>query len=119
MWYYIVIGAVVLAVLVIWNKSSQVPTRVAQERLRQDAVILDVRTEGEFRGGHLARAINLPLDRFEAGLSQIVPDKGRPLLIHCQSGVRSKMATAIATRLGYTKAGNLGSLARARSIVEP
>ena len=54
-----------------------------------DAVVVDVRTTGEFAAGHIARSINVPMDEIEARLEDI-PTGGKVVLV-CQSGMRSKM----------------------------
>ncbi|MCH8979095.1 MAG: rhodanese-like domain-containing protein [Armatimonadetes bacterium] len=54
-----------------------------------DAVVVDVRTTGEFASGHIARSINVPMDEIEARLEDI-PTGGKVVLV-CQSGMRSKM----------------------------
>lgn len=58
-----------------------------------DVLILDVRTPEEFAGGHLAGALNIPVDSLEARLDEIPAD--RPLLIHCRMGVRAERAYGI------------------------
>lgn len=59
--------------------------------LRQgEALVVDVREPGEFRSGHIAGAINLPLSRFSA---DALPDsKGRQVVLQCAAGRRSGMA---------------------------
>ena len=54
-----------------------------------DAVVVDVRTTGEFASGHIARSINVPMDEIEARLEDI-PTGGKVVLV-CQTGQRSKM----------------------------
>lgn len=54
-----------------------------------DAIVVDVRTTGEFASGHIARSINVPMDEIEARLEDI-PTGGKVVLV-CQTGQRSKM----------------------------
>lgn len=54
-----------------------------------DAVVVDVRTTGEYASGHIARSINVPMDEIEARLEDI-PAGGKVVLV-CQTGMRSKM----------------------------
>ena len=46
-----------------------------------------------------------------------VKDKGKVLLLHCQSGVRSKTAKERLERIGYKNVFNMGSYERAFKIV--
>ncbi len=68
--------------------------------------IIDVRTAGEFQGGHAPGSRNIPLDQLEARLCDV--DKSRPVLLCCATGSRSGMATQWLKSLGYD-ATNAGS----------
>jgi phage shock protein E len=78
--------------------------------LEPDAVLIDVRSDGEFASGHIAGAVSLPLDRLEQHIRDLVPDKATPLLLYCRSGARSARAYAIVQRLGYHGARNGGGI---------
>lgn len=83
--------------------------------LSADAILIDVRSEGEFASGHIEGAVSLPLDMVEAGITLLVPDRRKPLVLYCRSGARSGRARRILTGMGYqtvTNAGGIGSLAR-------
>ena len=110
------IGAVV-AVVFILKRTGQISARDALAHLRNGALIIDVRSSGEFNSGHLPGAINFPLDDIETALPAKVKDKSRPLLLHCASGMRSGKARRKLQGLGYTNAFNLGAYGRAERIV--
>lgn len=74
--------------------------------LEQGAVIIDVRTKGEFQGGHIKGAINIPLQSLESNLSKIKKDK--PVITCCASGMRSASAKSILKSKGYTEVYNGG-----------
>ncbi|MFZ5949478.1 MAG: rhodanese-like domain-containing protein [Candidatus Rifleibacteriota bacterium] len=95
---------------------SQIGSDKAKELIQQGAVLVDVRTPGEFAGGSIENAINLPLDDVANLASKHLPDRNQPILVFCLSGSRSAMAKTILSRAGYTNVHNLGSLMRARSI---
>lgn len=118
-WSTILIIAVLIAVVVLLKKSGEVAPADVSEQLQHGALVIDVRSPDEFNAGHLATAINLPLDEFDTALPRRVPDKNQVLLLHCQSGVRSAMAKTKAKALGYPNVSNLGSYARARQLVGP
>lgn len=106
-----------LAVFLVLKRSGQVSFKKAVEYARSGALVIDVRSHGEYSSGHLPNAINLPLQEIETALPRQVRDKDQVLLLHCQSGMRSGMARKTLRRLGYTKAFNLGSYGRAAQIV--
>lgn len=115
---YWLVPVLFFAAIVLVKILGQVAPAKATGLLAGGAVVIDVREKGEFAGDHIARAINLPLGELAARIGGVVPDKSTPVLVHCLSGSRSAMAKRTLGNLGYTNVHNLGSLGRARSIVE-
>ena len=111
------IVAAIFAALFMLKKSGQIPAREALARLKNGALVIDVRSPGEFASGHLARAINIPADEIETGLPGRVKDKSQVMLLHCASGMRSGLARQKLQALGYTHVFNLGSYQRAESLL--
>ena len=118
MWTPILIFAAVVAVVLLVKKTGQISAKDAAAHLKKGALVIDVRSPGEFNSGHLPAAINLPLDQIEESLPCRVKDKNQVLLLHCLSGTRSGMARRKLKSLGYTQAFNLGAYGRAESIVK-
>ena len=112
----IVIAAAIAAFLLL-KRLSLVTAATAREWLRKGALVIDVRSEGEFQGGHVPGAINVPLGLLGHEIGRRAPDKERPLLLHCLSGGRSGIAKAQLKRMGYRNVFNLGSYGRAERIV--
>jgi len=113
----ILVIAAIVAVIFMMNKSGQISAKDALEKLKNGALVIDVRSAGEFTSGHLAKAINIPLDEIETAVPKRVKDKSQVLLLHCASGMRSGMAKSKLIVMGYTNAFNLGSYGRAEKIV--
>jgi rhodanese-related sulfurtransferase len=59
----------------------------------------------------------MPIDEVEDLVLRQVRDQGKVLLLHCQSGVRSKSAKERLERIGYKNVFNMGSYERAFRIV--
>jgi rhodanese-related sulfurtransferase len=116
-WTTTLIIAAVVAVIFMMKKFGQISTKDALEKLKNGALVIDVRSLGEFTSGHLAKAINIPLDEIETALPKRVKDKNQVLLLHCASGMRSGVAKNKLNDMGYTNAFNLGSYGRAEEIV--
>lgn len=72
--------------------------------------LIDVRSAGEYAGGHIDGAFNLPLDRLAQDVARTVPDRATPLLLYCQSGMRSNMACQALQQMGYTQVRNGGGV---------
>lgn len=75
---------------------------------RERAVVVDVSDTAEFAAGHVGGAKNIPLNQLEEKLATTVKNKTLPLILTCQTGVRSGRALAIAQKLGYQQAQALG-----------
>ncbi len=88
---------------------------LAQQLLQAGAKVIDVRTPQEYAAGCLACAENHPLEGLSDNLEKL---PSGVLLLHCKSGMRSNMATRLLKRNGFQNVHNLGSLDRARRIVE-
>lgn len=67
--------------------------------IREGATILDVRTKTEFEGGHLRKAINIPLDSLPKHLGDL--DKNKPVITCCASGMRSGSAKRMLKAQGF------------------
>ena len=65
----------------------------------KSAVLLDVRTVGEFNRGHMDGFKNIPVDELRERINEI--EKGKPVYLICQSGLRSYIASRILEGNGY------------------
>ena len=73
--------------------------------------VLDVRTPEEYAlRGHLPQAVLLPLDRI-ASAPAVLPRDGRPVLVHCEHGIRSVQAAHWLSRAGLPVLNLAGGLA--------
>lgn len=80
----------------------------------QQAVLLDVRSEREFEGGHLEGAVLVPHDELAGRLAEIEAltggDRSRPIVTYCRSGHRAGIAKETLLGAGYTRVTNLGGI---------
>ena len=83
------------------NPVREVLPAEAQGLIAGGAALLDTREPHEWRAGHLAGANLLPPAEVAARVEQVVPDKTRPVVIYCASGVRSLRAAVVLASLGY------------------
>ncbi|MGN0707669.1 MAG: FAD-dependent oxidoreductase, partial [Faecalibacterium sp.] len=61
--------------------------------------LLDTRTAGEFSHGHIDGFSNIPVDELRERLGEL--DKGKPVYVICQSGLRSYIACRILAGNGF------------------
>ncbi len=76
--------------------------------VKQGAVILDVRTKGEYAGGHIRGSVNIPVDQLGNNMQRF-SDKNKVIITCCASGMRSGSAKSILKSKGYTQVYNGGS----------
>lgn len=74
--------------------------------VKSGAQIVDVRTKGEFAGGHIRGSVNIPLQVLQANVSKLKKDK--PVITCCASGMRSASAKSILKSMGFTEVHNGG-----------
>ena len=76
------------------------------ELVKNGAQIIDVRTPGEFKAGHIRGAVNIPLQTISSQLGRIKKDK--PVITCCASGMRSASAKSILKSSGFEEVYNGG-----------
>ena len=74
-----------------------ITTTALEAELTKNLTILDVRNPSEYRSGHIAKAINVPLNK----ISGYKGAKEAPIYLICQSGMRSKSAAKQLKKMGY------------------
>ena len=74
------------------------------------AILLDVRTEPEYRSGHIPGSKNIPLQQLDK-VESVIENKEGALFVYCYSGARSRQATAMLQHIGYTNVQNIGGIA--------
>ena len=72
------------------------------------AIILDVRTSGEFSTGHIKGSINIPVNSLAHNLAKLKA-KNKPVITCCASGMRSASAKSILQSNGFSDVYNGGS----------
>jgi NADPH-dependent 2,4-dienoyl-CoA reductase/sulfur reductase-like enzyme/rhodanese-related sulfurtransferase len=68
-------------------------------------LVLDVRTAGEWKKGHLAGAVHMPVDELR-GRADSLP-RGRRIVAHCHSGFRAHLAARILRERGFDDVVNV------------
>ncbi len=70
---------------------------------REPAMLVDVRSEADFRAGHITNAINIPLDQIEVQINKITSNSKKNIIVYCQKGVRSAQEFRLLNKLGLPK----------------
>ena len=74
---------------------------------RSKPLILDVRNATEFATGHIQGAKNIPLAELGSRIKEIEKFKDKPVLVHCQRGMRAKSACSILRAQQFSQLNNL------------
>ncbi|TPW13168.1 MAG: rhodanese domain-containing protein [Halothiobacillaceae bacterium] len=62
------------------------PAEVVRLINREDAVVIDVRDEADYKAGHIVNALHLPVGLMEARLGELEPYRERPFVLVCRTG---------------------------------
>lgn len=127
---WLVLIALVSGGILVWplisRRISGVPEVGAMEAVqlmnRKDAVLVDLREPGEFGAGHAPHAKNLPQSQIEARIGELEKWKTKPVILVCQTGSRSHIASARFKKAGFSEvvvlAGGMGAWQQANLPVE-
>jgi phage shock protein E len=89
-------GSIAQALLVNRLESGQAP------------LLVDVRTPGEFQGGHVPGAINIPLQELNRRMDELRPYRDTELVLYCETGIRAGYAGRMLKQQGFTELRSLG-----------
>ena len=77
----------------------------------QEVLVLDVREQSEYAGGHIPGAVLLPVGTIDENTAAaVIPEKDTTVLVYCRSGSRSKRAAKALAGLGYTGIYEFGGI---------
>jgi rhodanese-related sulfurtransferase len=114
---WVIMGLVaVAAVVFLLPRLKWISVQEAQALLESGAVLVDVRSPGEYHGGSVPGAVNIPLGELPGHLEGGQLSRDQPVLLFCASGTRSSMAKRQLQSAGFVQVHNLGSFSRARQL---
>ncbi len=120
---WVTVAVIAIAAVMWWRANSgpssdpngppQPNTRIhgqqARKLVQEGALLVDVRSPGEFAGGHIDGAINIPLNTLGSRMGELgASDKA--IVLYCRSGARSRSAMGNITGKGFTQVYDLGPI---------
>ena len=78
-----------------------------KNKLLKGAILIDVRSNQEYREGHIKGAINIPEFEIKNKILKEIPKKNQLIVLYCQYGGRSRNAMQLMKKMGYTNMYNL------------
>ncbi|MEJ2162598.1 MAG: rhodanese-like domain-containing protein [Robiginitalea sp.] len=91
--------------LLIWacEEAREMPiTEFSTSELREEDLLVDVRTLSEFKEGHLDGAVNIDWMSWDFIQKWDTIDKDRKVYVYCKKGGRSAAAARVLDSLGYS-----------------
>jgi molybdopterin/thiamine biosynthesis adenylyltransferase len=73
----------------------------------EPVVVVDVRDPDEYRDGHIEGAANISRGFLEFRIGTVASDPATPIVLYCQTGLRSVLAARVLRELGYDNVVNL------------
>lgn len=88
---------------------KEISIEEARRRLVENpgAILLDVREDGEWQGGHAAQAVHLGKGVLERDIERMFPDPDAEIIMYCGGGFRSALTCEVAQRMGYRRVSSL------------
>lgn len=105
----IVLAVIVMAILYLRFGVSRISGDEARKLVQEGALLVDVRSPGEFAGGHIEGAINIPMQDLKGRLDEL-GDNRSEIVVYCQSGGRSAIAKRLLERNGFENVHDLGGI---------
>ena len=96
-------------------KASSLCTFRDYRTIRQNAVLLDVRTKSEYKEGHIPGSTNIPLDEIQ-NVEDIIKDHDAEIYVYCLRGSRSISAVKKLKTFGYKRARSIGGIASYKGL---
>ena len=81
----------------------------ARALVADGALLLDVRSEGEYTDGGIEGSLNIPIQELSGRMEEL-GDKDDTIIVYCQSGGRSAMAKRLLEANGFTSVHDMGGI---------
>lgn len=111
--WYLAAAWTTLLYLILLHESRKAGKAVTPQQLsdlvnKQEGVVLDVRDHNEFRQGHIAGSVNIPLRDLDKRMTELNDSKNKPLIVVCKIGQTATGASKQLKAQGFTAVYRLG-----------
>lgn len=83
------------------DRQSLIPSDATRLMNKENAVVIDVRTNDEWAKGHIAGARHIPMPTLQEKIAELTKLKKRPMIICCASGNRATAAATVLRKAGF------------------
>ncbi len=109
MWLFVAIIAAAFIAFRLMAKPDAGEKAAAREKIKQGALVVDVRTPDEYDAGHYANATNIPVSEISKRAGEL-GDKNRAIVVYCAAGMRAAQAKSALVKAGFKDVTNAGGL---------
>ena len=82
------------------TRVKEISVEEARERMKEGAILIDVREDNEWAAGHAKDAVHFGRGIIERDIISKIPDKGSELILYCGGGFRSALSADNLQRMG-------------------
>lgn len=111
-WYLFTALAVIAALLIVHETRKGVPTLSPLQATalvnREDAVLIDLRDNAEFRAGHIVDSVHMPVGKLSERIAELERYRERPVVVVCKMGHQSGAVAKTLREKGFTRVYRLG-----------
>lgn len=101
--FFVIFGLLVGGEIMRWRRGINAinPTQAMQLVNQEDAVLVDIRDEGDYKAGHLPAAVHLPFNELANRLKDLNKYRDRPVIVYCLTGNRADAAGVVLKKEGF------------------
>ncbi len=108
----VIVGVLLLGAVVLRHRMGprgpEMSTAQLAQRLGQtDCVVLDVRSDNEYRSGAIPGALHIPYRQVADRLAELEPHRDCDMVVYCAAGIRARIAQNTLTQAGFTRVYHL------------
>lgn len=107
--FAIALGVFLAMIYFFFLRAGRISGPVAKKLVEDGARLVDVRSPGEYAGGHIDGAVNIPVQELSERVAELAPND-KPIVVYCQSGMRSASAARFLRAAGFKSVHNLGAM---------
>jgi rhodanese-related sulfurtransferase len=84
-----------------WGIKNVPPAEAVELINRKNALVLDVRSDDEFRQGHILNSLHIPVGLLANRIKELEKHRAQPIVVICRSGNRSTAACSTLRKQGF------------------
>ncbi len=96
------------------NPTKTLSCQDMEEKVKNGALLIDVRDLEDYEKEHLDNAINIPDYEIDYKIDEYAKSKNDIIILYCQSGVRSNQSAIKLQEMGYTNVYSLGGIRKCK-----